>query len=250
MDNYILECCVDSVESAIEAQKGGADRLELCSNLIIGGTTPTLALFKEIRKVTSIPIHVLIRPRFGDFLYSDKEASVILQEIIQFRDAGADGVVIGSLKPDGKLHLEHMKAFIANAGKMSITLHRAFDMCADPIKTLQEAMDLHVNTILTSGQADSWKQGLPLLKQLDELTRASLLQIMPGAGINAEGIRTLLEETGFHCFHMSGKKVLSSGMTYRNPAVHMGIPGFSEFEIWQTDAEAIAAAKAVLPKTK
>lgn len=152
MNKYILECCVDSVASAIEAEKGGADRLELCSNLIIGGTTPTLALFNEVRNHVSIPINVLIRPRFGDFLYSEYEVNMIKQEVVQFREAGADAVVIGSLTADGSLDIEQMKELIVLAGDMKITLHRAFDMCADPIKTLQEAINLGIDTILTSGK--------------------------------------------------------------------------------------------------
>lgn len=248
MDKYILECCVDSVASAIEAEKGGADRLELCSNLIIGGTTPTLALFNEVRNNVSIPINVLIRPRFGDFLYSEYEGNMIKQEVVQFREAGADAVVIGNLTADGNLDIPQMKELIALAGDMKITLHRAFDMCADPMKTLQDAIDLDIDTILTSGQKDSWKAGLPLLKQLDEMAKSSDLQIMAGAGVNADAIKTMLAETDIHCFHMSGKEVLESGMTYRNPDVHMGIPGFSEFQVWQTSAEEIRKAKEVLRK--
>ena len=125
--NYLLECCVDSAYSARMAKKGGADRLELCSNLVIGGTTPTLALYEQIRKQTGIRIHVLIRPRFGDFLYSEDETALICKEIDAFRAAGADGVVIGSLSPDGSLCTEQMKRFREHARDMSVTLHRAFD---------------------------------------------------------------------------------------------------------------------------
>lgn len=109
MSSYLLECCVDSVDSALLAEKGGADRLELCSNLIIGGTTPTLALYHRIRMHSDIRIHALIRPRFGDFLYSEEEFQVILEEVRQFRQAGAEGVVIGCLTPEGSLHMEYMK---------------------------------------------------------------------------------------------------------------------------------------------
>lgn len=249
MRPYILECCVDSVSSAIEAQAGGAHRLELCSNLIIGGSTPTLALYKEVRKHTSLPIHVLIRPRFGDFLYSELESTVIIEEILQFKEAGADGIVIGSLTPEGFLHTEMLRTFIAYAGSMHLTLHRAFDMCADPFRALDEALELGFHTILTSGQADSWKQGLSLLKQLDSRCADTPLQIMAGSGINASAIKQLLTETNLHCFHMSGKKVLESNMIYRNPLVHMGIPGFSEYQLLLTDRMEIAAARTVLPVT-
>ena len=147
--NYLLECCVDSAYSARMAKKGGADRLELCSNLVIGGTTPTLALYEQIRPQTDIRIHVLIRPRFGDFLYSEDEAALICKEIDAFRTAGADGVVIGSLSPDGSLCTEQMKRFREHARDMSVTLHRAFDMCRDPFAALEEAISLDIQTILT-----------------------------------------------------------------------------------------------------
>lgn len=159
MNNYILECCVDSVESAVNAKKGGADRLELCSNLVIGGTTPTLALYKQIRETVAIRIHALIRPRFGDFLYSAHELDIMEKEIAMFREAGADGVVIGCLNPDGSLARDAMKRLIGHAGDMHITLHRAFDMCRDPFQTLEEAKELGVHTILTSGQMPSCLKG-------------------------------------------------------------------------------------------
>ena len=161
-NRFLLECATDSVESALAAAKGGADRLELCANLIIGGTTPTLALYDEVRSHSDIPLFILIRPRFGDFLYSDYEANVICREIEMFQKAGAEGVVIGSLNKDGSLNAEHMKRFIDSAKDMSITLHRAFDMCADPFATLQQAKELGVNTILTSGQAPSSLEGIEL----------------------------------------------------------------------------------------
>ena len=131
MKDYILETCVDSVESAMAAAEGGADRLELCSNLIIGGTTPGPWLFEEIRKRSDIRIHALIRPRFGDFCYTDAEFSMIRNAVKDFRKMGAEGVVVGILKPDGTLNMEQMKELMDAAGDMSVTLHRAFDVCAD-----------------------------------------------------------------------------------------------------------------------
>lgn len=248
MKKYLLECCVDSVESAIAAQTGGADRLELCSNLIIGGTTPTLALYHAVRKSCSLPIHVLIRPRFGDFLYTEHEAQIIASEIEAFRDAKADGVVIGSLCEDGTLHLEQMKRFISAAGDMSVTLHRAFDMCKDPFLTLEQAMDLGVHTILTSGQASDCLSGMNMLQKLISVADDKI-QILAGSGINASAVKTLLENTGLTQFHMSGKKVLESAMTYRNPHVSMGLPGFSEYEIWRTDALEISRVRSLLDAT-
>lgn len=242
---YTLECCVDSVESAIRAKEGGADRLELCANLVIGGTTPTLALFEQIRETVDIRIHALIRPRFGDFLYSSHETEIICREIRAFRQAGAEGVVIGALKPDGSLDLERMKRFIDCAGGMSVTLHRAFDMCRDPFAALQQAKELGVNTILTSGQAPSCIAGLSRMKELAAAAGGDIT-ILAGAGINADAVKVLLAQTTLTAFHMSGKKVLSSGMTYRNPDVSMGLPGMSEYEIWQTDPQNVRAVRSLL----
>lgn len=243
---YTLECCVDSVESAIRAKKGGADRLELCSNLVIGGTTPTLALYQRIREYVDIRIHVLIRPRFGDFLYSDQELHIIMEEIDMFREAGADGIVIGCLMKDGNLDCQAMHRLIEHSGQMSITLHRAFDMCKDPFQTLKEASSMGIHTILTSGCQSSCLKGIDLLRQLS-IKADGHISIMAGAGIDEASVRILLQETNITAFHMSGKKVLESGMQFRNPAVSMGIPGMSEYEIWQTDAEAVAAVRRLLP---
>lgn len=244
-NKYTLECCVDSTASALAAKQGGADRLELCANLVIGGTTPSLALLAQIRSVTDIRIHALIRPRFGDFLYSQDEADIICREIRAFRQAGAEGVVIGSLCPDGSLNLEQMKRFMDAAGDMSVTLHRAFDMCAEPFLALEQARQLGVNTILTSGQAPSCIEGLARMKELTAAA-GNDLTILAGAGINAAAVELLLKETDLTAFHMSGKIVLDSGMVYRNPAVSMGLPGMSEYQIWQTDAAHVAKVRSLL----
>ena len=152
---YTLECCVDSVESAIAAKKGGADRIELCSALVIGGLSPSQALYWKIREQVDLPIRVLLRPRFGDFCYTDFEHEIIKEEIRSFRKLGADGIVIGTMKPDGTLNMEQMKELIEEAKGMSVTLHRAFDMCKNPFMALEEARKLGINTILTSGQKNT-----------------------------------------------------------------------------------------------
>ena len=244
-NNFLLECATDSVESALAAAKGGADRLELCANLIIGGTTPTLALYDEVRSHSDIPLFILIRPRFGDFLYTDYEANVICREIEMFQKAGAEGVVIGSLNKDGSLNVEHMKRFIDSAKDMSITLHRAFDMCADPFATLKQARELGVNTILTSGQAPSSLEGIDLYEKLIEKANGEI-SILAGGGIKASTIEKLLKQTSLTAFHMSGKIVVESSMVFRNPAVSMGLPGISEDNIWLTDESNVREARKVL----
>lgn len=247
MRTNILEVCIDCVESAIAAKEGGADRLELCANLIIGGTTPGTALFEEIRKQCNCKVHVLIRPRFGDFLYSDYEFAVMKREIGIFRKLGADGVVIGALKADGSLDALKMEQLIEAAEGMGITLHRAFDVSADPFQSLETAKKLGVHTILTSGQEESCIKGKALLKRLKEKSQGKV-EIMAGAGVTPAGIEELIAETGISCYHMSGKRIRQSNMQYRKEGVPMGLKGFSEFEIWRTDKEQIKKAREVLDK--
>ena len=166
MNDYILEVCVDSAESALAAAKGGASRLELCQNLVIGGTTPSPKLFEVIRRQTTIPIHALIRPRFGDFCYTPYELEEICEEVAMYRELGAEGVVIGVLKEDGTMNMTAMEQLMEAANGMSVTLHRAFDVCRDPKEALEQAVSLGMNTILTSGQQNSAVKGAELLAEL------------------------------------------------------------------------------------
>lgn len=241
----ILEVCVDSVESAIEAANGGADRLELCSNLIIGGTTPSTELFREIRKVVDIPIRVLIRPRFGDFCYTDYEFEIIKKEVKMFRELGAEGVVIGVLTPEGDLDIPRMQMLMEEAGDLPVTLHRAFDVCLDPYDSLEKAKSLGIDTILTSGQKNHCLDGKKLLKDLVEKTGEDI-QIMIGSGVNAEVISEMAPYTKAAAFHMSGKENIDSLMSYRNADVSMGLPIMSEYVIWRTSQKAVKEARIVL----
>lgn len=246
MNNYVLECCVDSVSSAIAAEAGGADRLELCANLIIGGTTPPLSLFWAVKKAVSIPVHVLLRPRFGDFCYDEFEKEMILSDVIQFEQEGADGIVIGALLPNGTLDKDFLAELLAHSGFMHRTLHRAFDMSRDAAEALHTAIDLGFQTILTSGLCNTALEGADTLKLLSEKAEKSGITIMAGSGIQADTIQTLAASTSIHAFHMSGKTKSDSAMTYRNPSVNMGIPGFSEYTVYQTNPEEIKKAKDVL----
>lgn len=245
MKDYILEGCVDSVESAEAAAGAGANRLELCGSLIIGGTTPTRAVFEEVQAVCNVPVRVLIRPRFGDFCYSDAEFRICVREVEQFRELGAEGVVIGILHPDGTMDSERMKELIAAAGSMKVTLHRAFDVCVDPFDALEKAILLGVDTILTSGQQDSCVKGADLLGRLQEQGDGRI-RIMAGGGVNAGVIPDLFKAAGITAYHMSGKKVLDSRMEYRSSNVHMGLDSLSEYEIWRTDGKQIKAAAEVI----
>lgn len=250
MPQYILECCVDSVESAIAAAEGGADRMELCAALVIGGISPSLALFEQVKKNCNLPVRVLLRPRFGDFLYSDYEFQIIKREVELFREAGAEGVVIGCLKADGSLHMEQMQELMETAGDMKVTLHRAFDVCADPMQTYKQARELGIDTILTSGQESNGLAGLPLLKKLGEYQmETSGPQIMAGAGMTPDAIKKFLKETKITAFHLSAKKIMDSGMRYRKEGVPMGLPAMSEYSIFQTDKEIVAQARQILDES-
>ena len=219
MKKYTLEICVDSVESAINAQRGGAARLELCSGLIIGGTTPTKSLFEEVRKNVDIPINVLIRPRFGDFLYSGYEINIIRNEIKMFREAGVDGIVAGVLTKDGEIDVENMKRFIDEAQNIPITFHRAFDVCKNPIKAFHQ-----------------------LLKELVDLSNKNnenKTEILVGAGLNIENIEEIADFTGAVNFHFSAKRIKQSKMEYKKQDVNMGLKEFDEFKILETDEELV-----------
>lgn len=239
----ILEVCVDSVESAMAARAGGATRIELCANLVIGGTTPSAALLKAVKKETGLPVNVLLRPRFGDFLYTEREFDIMLEEAAELIAAGADAIVSGCLTKNGDLDTKRMEQLVSICKKngRKFTLHRAFDVCREPLAALEECKALGVNTVLTSGQAANCLDGLPVLKELFD--HCGDVDILVGAGVNAAAIRRIRDEIpSAHSFHMSGKVILESEMEYRKQGVPMGLPNMSEFEIWRTDEAEISAA--------
>lgn len=242
---WILEVCVDSVESAVSAARGGATRLELCANLVIGGTSPDEDLFRMVRERVDIPVRVLLRPRFGDFLYSEEEFELLRRQVRRFAALGADGIVIGMLRPDGTLDEARMAELISLAGGCGVTLHRAFDVCRDPLEALDAAVRLGVDTILTSGQQASCAQGSELLRELVARS-GGRPQILIGAGVSADVIRTLQPATGADAFHLSAKRTENSRMTFRREGVPMGLPGISEFEVWRCDETAVRAARQTL----
>ena len=241
----LLEVCVDSVESAMIAQEGGADRLEVCSNLVIGGTTPGVSQFKQIRKACNIKLNVLIRPRFGDFLYTEPEFLMIAEDIRMFRELGADGVVVGCLTPDGRLDVKRMQTLRDCAGDLHMTLHRAFDVCQNPDEALRTAISLKIDTILTSGQEADCVKGKAVLKRLIRQAGEDI-EILVGSGVDAAVIRSLSKEIHATSFHMSGKEIKQSGMTYRNERVNMGMKELNEFEIFRTAKEAVVQAREAL----
>jgi len=251
MKKYTLEICVDSVKSAINAERGKATRLELCSNLIIGGTTPTKSLFEEVKKNVNIPINVLIRPRFGDFLYSDYEVNIIKNEIKMFKKLGVDGIVVGILTKNGEIDLDNMKKFIEGAQDIPITFHRAFDVCREPLKAFYQLQELGVQNILTSGQSQDCLRGKKLLKELVKISTKNSknkTEILVGAGLNIKNIDEIVNFTGATNFHFSGKRIKQSSMEYRKENVNMGLKEFSEFEILETDENLVREVADYLSK--
>lgn len=236
----LLEVCVDSFASAMAAVRGGADRLELCGCLQVGGLTPDPALLEQIRRETAIPIRCLMRPRFGDFCYSDRELELLQAQIPRLREAGADGFVFGCLTPDGCLDTANLRPLLESAHGLGLTLHRAFDMARDPVEALEAAAQLGFDTVLTSGQAKDCWTGRTCISDLLRLELP--IEIMAGGGVNAEVIHRMTDRMDLRCFHMSGKAVRGSAMVFRRPGVPMGLPGLDEFSIWQTDEEAVRAA--------
>ena len=244
----ILEICVDSFASAMSAIRGGADRLELCSALAVGGLTPSPALLSQIRQVSDIPVRCLMRTRGGDFLYTKEEIRQMAAEIVMLRQAGADGFVIGCLTPYGDLDKEAMQPLLEAADGAGLTLHRCIDVSVNPIKTYRDAGELGIDTVLTSGAAGNCLAGKDLIARLIACRDADGgPEVLIGAGVNAKVIRQFRQELpGSRAFHMSGKTEIESGMIFRRDGVPMGLPGLDEWHIQQTSEEAVAAARTIL----
>ncbi|MBI1387315.1 MAG: copper homeostasis protein CutC [bacterium] len=234
-----IEVCVGGVDSAIEAQRGGADRVELCDNLMEGGTTPSAGAIAVARQRLALGLMVMIRPRGGDFYYSDEEFEMMRRDVQIAQSLGADGVVFGLLTPDGLIDAERMRELIDLARPMSVTCHRAFDMTLDPQAALETLIGLGVNRVLTSGQRDSVPQGAELLAELVKQANERII-IMPGCGINEDNLSDVIRMTGALEYHVSCRKSIESAMRFRNPNVYMGTPGLPEYERLVTDASRIA----------
>ena len=241
MKDYLIEACVNSVESALEAQKGGALRVELCDNLLEGGTTPSPGSMRLAREKLDIGLNVIIRPRGGDFCYSDLEYDIMVQDIKAAKEARVDGIVIGILAIDGTVDLERSRYLIELARPMSVTFHRAFDMTADPFMALADLKQMGVDRILTSGQRPSAMEGRFLLEELVRAAGSDII-IMPGVGVDASNVRQLADETGAREFHVLAETAVQSPMQYKNPHVFMGMdPGLPEYSRPVTDWQQIEA---------
>lgn len=200
-----IEICANSVQSAINAEKAGADRIELCSELAVGGITPSYGLIKEVLSKISIPVFVLIRPRSGNFIYSDDEFEIIKNDIRICKELGCAGIVSGILNKDNSIDLIRTKELIELSKPLEFTFHRAFDLVENPIEALEQLIEIEANRILTSGQQNSAEKGLELLIQLKNKTKNKLI-IMPGGGINVDNVH-LFKENGFTEIHASASSV-------------------------------------------
>lgn len=230
MNPIQIEVCVNSVESAVNAQMGGANRIELCDNLMEGGTTASAGTMLAVRAKLICEMNVLIRPRGGDFLYNNTELETIMNDIAFAKKAGADGVVFGFLTEEGKIDVTLLKEMITQARPLSVTFHRAFDLCDDPFEALEQLIKLHVDRILTSGQKQSAHEGSALLKKLVQKAGDRII-IMPGGGIRPNNIEKLIEKIGAREYHVSSRFHLKSKMKFRRPDIKMGsMTEMSEYE--------------------
>jgi Uncharacterized protein involved in copper resistance len=250
--NIVLEVCAGSLPSALAAESGGADRIELCTALDLGGLTPSPGCLKAVKRALSIPVRVLIRPREGDFCYSPRERELLCEDIRAARDLGADGIVSGALLPDGSLDLRTIETMLQAAGPLPFTFHRAFDHCFEPLLALQQLQMLGVDSILSSGQATDAYSGRALLRRMvTTVVRSESgkpLTIMAGAGVSAQNVAALIRQTRVGAVHLSAKAWVSSSMQYRQTAAYMGGKASqrSEFDYMQTDEAEVRRCKDVI----
>jgi copper homeostasis protein len=245
----LIEVCVEGIDGLVAAQEGGADRVELCAALIEGGITPSIGTVRQALAVAKIPFHVIVRPRGGDFLYSEREFGSMLDDVAALRDFGVAGVVVGCLRADGTIDEPRMAALAEAAGPLAVTCHRAFDMTRDPAEALEALVRCGVGRVLTSGQRDTAVEGADLLARLVRQAGGRII-VMACGGLDAGNIAGVLAATGVEEMHFAALKDVPSGMAYRNPNVGMGGTDLDrEYRNTVTDAEAVAATIAAAQST-
>lgn len=222
MQGFRFEVCANGVESALAAQQGGANRVELCAGIPEGGTTPSYGDIVVARRLLDATrLHVIIRPRGGDFTYSDQETEIMLADIRMARQLGADGVVIGCLTPEGDIDIPRCEALLKERGNMSVTFHRAFDRARNPQEALNQLIAMGINRVLTSGQQPTAEQGIPLLRELNAQADGRII-ILAGCGVNETNIARIQRETGVSEFHFSAREARKSPCSYMYGGVYMG----------------------------
>jgi copper homeostasis protein len=235
----LIEVCAFSLDSCLTAQRAGAGRIELCGGLAEGGTTPSAGLIQLARQHLTIPFYVMIRPRGGDFLYNETELAVMRADIQLAKTVGADGIVLGILQADGSINEAQTRELVELANPLPVTFHRAFDMARDPLEALEAVIRTGAARILTSGQHQNVELGLSVLQQLAKKA-AGRIEIMAGAGVNAQNAKQL-SEAGVDALHLSGSQKEDSGMIYRQPAVSMASSIPAEYEYVEASEEKIRA---------
>lgn len=243
-----LEVCCADIQSVRAAIAGGAQRIELCSALEVGGLTPSAGLIKEARILTcrKVKLHILIRPRPGDYIYTRDEIEVMLTDVDFARKLECDGVVIGALTPEGDVDTDVVGRLAAAAGNMSVTFHRAFDLCRDPFEAMEALKQIpSIDRILTSGLAPSAPQGLDMIKELVAKAPEGIA-IMPGAGVNSGNAAHIAATAGVKDIHASAKTTVASEMKFRRGDVSMGAPGADEYSRLSTSEAEVKALVAAL----
>jgi copper homeostasis protein len=234
----VLEVCIDSVESAIAAERGGSKRVELCSDLLEGGVTPGAGLISAVRCHIGIDLFVMIRPRGGDFLYSDLEFEVMKEEIVHARRFGANGIVLGLLDGQGRVDVARTRTLVELAAPLPVTFHRAIDMTPDLIAALDDVIATGAVRILTSGGAPSVPQGMDEIARMVKAARGRIA-IMPGGGVNPENIAALAAATGAGEFHSSARTAVPSRMSFRKPGMAMGYLHDREYQNYVVREESV-----------
>ena len=242
----LLEICSYSMECALTAQQNGADRVELCAAPKEGGLTPSLGVLKSVRQRVTIPVHPIIRPRGGDFCYSDGEFAATLEDVRTVRELGFPGLVTGVLDVDGNVDMPRMEKIMAAAGPLAVTFHRAFDMCANPLNTLNNLAELGIARVLTSGQKSDALQGLSKIMELIAHRDAPI--IMAGAGVRAENLHHFLD-AGVLEVHSSAGAWQASPMRYRNQGLSMSSDAHAdEYSRYVVDGAAVAEMKGIIER--
>ncbi|MDC9592972.1 copper homeostasis protein CutC [Xenorhabdus sp. IM139775] len=240
-----LEICCYSISCALVAQKAGADRIELCASPSEGGVTPSFGALQHARQCLSIPVHPIVRPRGGDFCYSNTDFDVMKNDVARIRDMGFSGVVFGVLNEDGHIDRLRMRQLMSLSGSMQVTFHRAFDMCFNPHVALAQLTELGVQRILTSGQQQNAELGLPLLKELLQASQGPI--IMPGAGVRISNISKFLE-MGVTEVHSSASRIVPSSMKYRKAGMTMSSDDsdVDEYAYHCVDGQLVESMKGVI----
>lgn len=239
MSKIVLEIAAFSLEAALNALAAGADRIEFCENPMDGGTTPSYGSLLLLSQLTKQPIYPIIRPRGGDFLYTDREFQVMQNDLMAAKQLGFKGAVIGLLNADGNIDTKRTSSLVQAAGNMEISFHRAFDRCIDPFTALEQLIDMGCKRVLTSGQVPNVGNAIPMIQQLVEQAKDRII-ILPGSGVRADNIATIVSQTGVKEMHSSARKAMPSKMAFNQTSMQ------ENMQYFDVDVEEIKAMLAAI----